>query len=308
MTVILHSGLEGDLRLAAALDRNLIALLHDSASIRTVPGALLDFGSVNDTGSDTKTVRLAGLDGYSPMTTTAAENTDVSTTALVDSHADIAVVRGSLRHDISDLAALTGFRGSDVDPERLALSMVGAFEKWVMDLLATAIQSAGTDVGSSGVNMSDDDFHDAIGTLELSSAEAGAFTCLLHNRQWVDLQESLRSTGGVMGFTSATAEMLAIKGQGYAGSYLGVDIYVSSRCATDGTNRHGAMWGTGFLGIAYGDPNPTMLSGVVRAGPSPLLVEIQRDSSAATSEIIGSGYCGVSIVEDARGVGIVTDA
>ena len=64
MTVILHSGLEGDLRLGAALDRNLIALLHDSASIRTVPGALVDFGSVNDTGSDTKRVRLAGLDGY----------------------------------------------------------------------------------------------------------------------------------------------------------------------------------------------------------------------------------------------------
>ena len=306
MTVILHSGLSGDLRLAAALDRNLLALLHDAATIRTVPGALVDFGTVNDTGSDTKQVRLAGLDGYSAMSTTGAENTDVSTTALVDSHADIAVVRGSLRHDISDLASLTGFNGSDVDPERLALSMVGAFEKWVMSLVATAIQSAGTDVGSSGVDASDDDYYDAIATLELNSVP-GPYFMMVHPRQLVDLQNSWRSTGGIMGFTSATADMLAIKGQGYAGSYLGVDIYVSDQVVGDGTNRHGAMWGTGFLGIAYGDPKPTMLSGVVRAGPSPLLVEVQRDSSAATSEIIGSGYCGVSIIETARGVGFVTD-
>ena len=294
MTVILHSGLEGDLRLAAALDRNLLALLHDAATIRTVPGALVDFGTVNDTGSDTKTVRLAGLDGYTAMSTTAAD------------HATLAVVRGSLRHDISDLAVLTGFNGADIDPERLALSMTGAFEQWVMSLVATAIQSAGTDVGSSGVDASDDDYHDAIAQLELSSVP-GPYYMLAHPRQIVDLQNSWRSTGGIMGFTSATADMLAIKGQGYAGSYLGVDIYVSDQVAGDGTNRHGAMGGPGFLGIAYGDPNPTMLSGVVRAGPSPLLVEVQRDSSAATSEIIGSGYCGVSIIETARGVGFVTD-
>ena len=225
MTVILHSGLEGDLRLAATLDRNLLSLLTDSASIRTVPGALVDFGSVNDTGSDTKSVRFAGLDGYSAMAT-AAENDDVSTTALVDAHSDIAVVRGSLRHDISDLASLTGFSGSDVDPVRLAVSMVGSFEKWVMDLIATAIQSAGTDVGSSGVDASADDYFDALTQLEINSVP-GPFTALLHPRQFADLQNSWRSESGIMGFMPATASMISVKGQGYAGSYLGVDIYLA---------------------------------------------------------------------------------
>ena len=307
MAVILHSNLETDLRLAATLDRGLHELLADRASIRRT-GALQFFGTVNDTGSDTKRVRLAGLNGYDEMSTTAAENTDVSNTSLTDSSADIAVVRGSLRYDESDLAALTGFTGSDINPVVLAGSMVGAFEGWFNQLVANVIDDFGTDVGTSTVDMSVDDWYDAIFTLEIADVP-GPFFAMLHARQLADLQNSLRSEGGAVQFMPATAEMLMIKGQGYAGNLNGVDIYRSSNVNSAGGNRHGAMWGFGALGFCLGVPGPIVGgSQVVQFGDAPILVEFDRDSSAATTEIVGHGYAGVAIIEDSRGVGIVTDA
>ena len=63
---ILHSGLETDLRLAAALDQGLLVSLTDMATIRNVPGAIDFHGSVNGTGSDTGRLRFVGLGCASP--------------------------------------------------------------------------------------------------------------------------------------------------------------------------------------------------------------------------------------------------
>ncbi len=307
MAVILHSNLETDLRLAAALDRGIHELLTDRASIRRT-GAVMFHGTVNDMGSDTKRVRLAGLNGYDEMSTTAAENSDVANTSLTDDSADIAVARGSLRYDESDLAILTGFSGSDIDPIRLAGSMVGAFEGWFNQLVADVIDDFGTDVGSTGVDMSVDDWYDAIFQLELSDVP-GPYFSMLHARQIADFQSSLRSEGGAMQFQAATAEMLRIKGQGFQGEFMGVGIYRSSNVNSAGGDRHGGMWGLGALGYCLGIPRPIIGGGrEVRFGDAPILVEFDRDGSAATTEIIGHGYAGVAIVEDSRGVGIVTDA
>lgn len=307
MAVILHSNLETDLRLAATLDRALHMLLADTASIRRT-GAVPFLGLVNGTGSDTSRIRYAGLNGTDEMSTTAAENTDVSNTSLTDASADIAVVRGSLRYDISDLAALTGFEGSDVDPMVLAAAMVPAFEGWFNQLVADAIDDAGTDVGTSGSDMTADDYYDAITQLELSDVP-GPYYAMLHARQISDLKSSLRSEAGVMSFQDQTAAMLEIKGQGYQGNFLGVDIYRSSNVNSSGGNRHGAMWGQGFVCHKLGVPSAPIAGGqLVQFGDAPILVEFTRDGSAATTEVIGHGYAGVAICEDARGVGIVTDA
>ena len=156
--------------------------------------------------------------------------------------------------------------------------------------------------------MSADDFYDAIYQLELSDVP-GPYFAMLHARQIADWQDSLRSEGGAAQWMAATAEMLAVKGQGFQGNYLGVDIHRSSNVTSSGGNRHGGMWGIGALGYALGIPRPLAGGGrEVRFGDAPILVEFDRDGSAATTEIIGHGYAGVSIVETSRGVGIVTDA
>ena len=304
MTTILHSNLETDLRLAAALDQEIAMLLADRASLRNT-GTIRNYGMVNGMGSDTKVVRLAGLGGTDAFSATAAENTDVATTALTDSSVSIAVARAALRRDISDLADLTGFSGSDITPETLASAMVIEAEAFFVAQVAAAVATASANVGTSGVDASIDDLFSAIFTLELTSNE-GPFTALLHPQQLADLQDSLRAEAGAVQFMPSSAALLEIKGQGYAGSFLGVDIYKSAHVTSAGGNKEGGMWGVGAIGFAEGSPN-IAYGDVVRPAASPLVVEFQRDASAATTEIVGHYYLGVAVIEQDRLVGIVTD-
>ena len=304
MTTILHSNLETDLRLAAALDQEIAMLLADRASLRNT-GTIRNYGMVNGMGSDTKVVRLAGLGGTDAFSATAAENTAVATTALTDSSVSIAVARAALRRDISDLADLTGFAGSDITPETLASAMVIEAEAFFVAQVAAAVATASANVGTSGVDASIDDLFSAIFTLELTSNE-GPFTALLHPQQLADLQDSLRAEAGAVQFMPSSAALLEIKGQGYAGSFLGVDIYKSAHVTSAGGNKEGGMWGVGAIGFAEGSPN-IAYGDVVRPAASPRVGECQRDASAATTEIVGHYYLGVAVIEQDRLVGIVTD-
>ena len=302
---ILHARMETDLRLANVLSQEIALLLSDRTSIRTT-GAIQYFGSVNGAGSDTVAIRQAGLDGYDAMAVTAAEDTDVTATSLQDASASIAVARYSLRRDLGDLAELTGQGASDITVQRLAASAVGEAEKCFMGLVATAIATFGTDVGSSGVDASVDDFFSGISTLEVAN-NSGPYFMLIHPQQLSDLQTSIRAEAGALQFMAPTQEMLNAKGAGYAGSFLGVDVYTSSQVTSSGGNRHGAMWAAGALG--YADAHPIIGFGdTVRPAGSPVVVEIQRDASRAVTEVINHAYFGCSLVQDGMGVGFVTDA
>ena len=261
---ILHSGLETDLRLATALDQALLISLTDMAWIGAPElGAIRDLGFVNGTGSDTARVRFAGLNGADHFAATAAEDTDASETALTDASADIAVARAALVRNIGDLALGTGF-ADDISAERLAADMVFSYRGYYNSLVATAIATASTDVGTSTVDMSVDDFYDAVFQLELSSVP-GPYYCMLHPRQFADFQESLRAEGGATQFSPATQEMLKIAGQGLAGSFAGVNIFLSSDVSSAGGNRHGAMWGQGALAHKRMIPNPPVGAGTAVA-------------------------------------------
>ena len=305
---ILHTGLESDLRLGEALDQALLVSLTDMAWIGAPElGAIRDLGFVNGTGSDTARVRFAGLNGADHFAAPAAEDTDESETALVDASADIAVARAALVRNIGDLALGTGF-ADDISAERLAADMVASYRGYYNGLVATAIATASTDVGTSTVDMSVDDFYDAIFQLELSSVP-GPYYCMLHPRQFADFQESLRAEGGATQFSPATQEMLKIAGQGFAGSFAGVNVFLSSDVSSAGGNRHGAMWGQGALAHKRMIPNPPVGAGTaVAVRMDELLVEITRDASKGVTEVAGNAYVGVGLIEQARIVGIVTDA
>ncbi len=304
MANILHSNLETDVRMASILDRRLNMLLAAQPAMRR-SGAIQFFGSVNGSLSDTHGIRLVGLDGTDQFSATAAEDTDISNTSLTDDSANIAVVRAGLRRDESDLAELTGAGGMDVTPELLAQSMVKESERYFDGTVATAVATASTNVGTSGVDMTHDDFVDGIYQLELNSVP-GPYFSMLHQRQLADWQESLRGEGGALQFQQATAAMLAIKGDNFVGEFLGVGNWVSADVTASGGNREGGMWGFGAIGYKIGIP-VIRFGDVIRPASGPLAVEFQRDASAALTEIIGHFYSGVSVIEQDRLVGIVTD-
>ena len=298
---ITEASLETDLRLAVALDTALRIILTDMASIRNT-GAILNLGSVSGTGSDTSRIRFAGLDGTDSFATTA-DGAAVAETALTDASADIAVVRGAIMREITDLATLTGF-ADDINPARLAQSMAGEYERYFNGLAAAAVANFGTDVGNTAVAMSVDDYYDAIFALEVANVPGGYF-CLLAPVQLANLQESLRAEGGAVQWMPATAEMLSIRGQGYAGTFLGVDVFRSSDVTTTLGARDGGMWGPGALAYKTGTMRPP-IGAVVTSPNSEIVVEFNRNAAAGITEIVGHAYVGVGLIEDDRGIGITT--
>ena len=302
---ILHSSLEADLRMADLIAGEVAILLADTFSLRDVPGALLNLGSINGRGSDTIRVPQMQIDALSA---TAAENTSVANTALTDSSFTCAVVRHALVRELSDLANMTARLPGDADIVGLARTMVDGVNQAFMDSLAATMATLSSSVGASGVNLSVDNWYSAVAALEIAS-NRGPFFAVLHPQQWADLQTSIRAESGVVEMRADHAEAVGIKGQGYAGSFLGVDIYVSSRVdtANAGADRAGAMFAAGCF--AYATGTPVAVPGAVMSQPTDLLtIEIQRPDRSASSLIVGHSYFGTALAEDARGVGIVTDA
>ena len=305
---ILHANLETDLRLAAQLDQALMITLTDMATIRNT-GAIDFHGTVNGTGSDTSRLRYVSLGGSDHFVATLAEDTEVAETAITDTSVDISVTRAALVRNIGDMATATGY-AQDLDAMTLATDMVASYDGYFNGLFTAAGATASTTVGSTGVDMSHSDFMDAVFSLELASVP-GPFYAVLHPRQLADWQESLRAEGGATQFMAATAEMLAIKGQGFVGTHSGVEIWKLSDVAESGGDKQGFAFGAGAFGykVAIIDQRSMLGAGsAVAVRVDEILVEIARDSSKAITEIVGNAWVGVSLKEQARVCGIVTDA
>ena len=307
MATIDYSALNtSGLRLDAMIENEVRALLHDAASIRN-SGALLFAGDVAGIGSDAITLRYAGLDGYEAMNT-VGDGSEITSSNLTMATEDITVGRIGLRYDITDLAALTKL-GNDIDVFRLAESMAGAFESRFMEMVCATFTGFSSSAGTSGVDMSVDDFMDALYLLEIADNPSQLFA-VLHPRQIADLQSSIRNeTANAIAFNPAHHELMKSLGQGFVGDFMGVQIHKSSFCPQNGANREGAMFSAGAIGYALGTPVPLAApSGEIRPAGTPVLVELERDSAFSLTKVVGTAYTGAAIVEQARGVLISTDA
>ena len=307
MATISYSVLNGDgLRLDAMIENEVRALLHDGASIRN-SGALLFAGDIAGMGSDSLTLRYAGLDGYEAMNT-VGDGAEITSSNLSTATADITVGRIGLRYDLTDLAALTKL-GNDIDVFRLAESMAGAFESRFMEMVCATFTGFSSSAGSTGVDMSVDDFMDALYLLEIADNPSQLFA-VLHPRQIADLQASIRNeTANAIAFNPAHHDLLKSLGQGYVGDFMGVQIHKSSFCPQNGGDREGAMFSAGAIAYALGTPVPLAApNGEIRPAGTPVMVELERDSAYSLTKVVGTAYTGAAIVEQARGVLIATDA
>lgn len=302
---ITFANLSGSARLAAILAKEIELTLADRASLHKHP-SIKFMGSVVGSGSNVIQTPIIGLDGYDTMSS-PADGSGVSNQAFTETNSNITVARRALQYSITDLAALTDSVGLNV--QRLAQSMVGSAQMTFQSLLCNVIDDFTSTVGTSGVDMSVDDFYSAQFTLTLASVP-GPYICVLHPRQLADFQSSLRAEAGPSQFVGATQEMLNVKGQGFAGMFNGVDIFVSSKVvsANAGADRAGAMFGYGAVGYAEGSPFAiTGAGGLVNPAGTPIVVELERDASAALTKIVGNYYCGVARLQDSMGVAIITD-
>lgn len=301
---ILYSSI-GDLRLPAILAAEIDLLIADRTWLWGHP-ALMYRGDIGGAGSDTIKRPLIGLGGYDEMAA-VAENASVATTALTDSSVTLAIARQALQRSVSDLARLTDPASGMINVSALAADMVASAMARFTSMIAALGSGFSSSVGSTGVNLSVDNWFSAVLTLELANVD-GPYAAFLHGQQIGDLRTSLRSETGPLQFVPATSEVIQRVGQAAVGSFLGVDILRVNRIPTAnaGADRAGMMIGSGAIQWADAAVPGLGIGGFTTGGR--VSVSVDRDSSAAITKIVGDYYVGVGEYQDAAGVGIVTDA
>ena len=308
---IRFSNMENILRLSAMISQEINLLLKDNANLRNTP--LLSYqGSINSTGSDTVRVRLAGLDGYDSMSAATNEISDESAnkTALTINSADLAAARQYIIYEMSDLASMTGFGGADIDPFRIAQSIAGSYESRFAELTGLAAASFTTTAGSNTTTLSVDDFFDAIFALEQAASGAGApgpYACVLDPKALTELQDSLRNeTGNAISRMQSSMSMLEAKGDNFAGNLFGVDVY-RSKYVKENASSGFDNYMISPMALGYVDGIPAGVQGSADLmSMGKVVVEFDRRPMSASTFIVGHAYLGLGIIEDDRGVKLLS--
>ena len=306
------NGLEGILRLSAMISQEINLLLRDTGNLRNSPFMSYQ-GSINGSGSDTIRVRLAGLDGYDSMLPATSEISDESgnATALTIQSTDIVCARQYLIYQLSDLASMSHFGPSDVDPWRLASSIVGSYETRFAELTATAASSFATSKGANGDLFSVTALFEGIYQLEQADSGRGVpgpYAVVLAPKALSELQSSLRNeTGNAIAQMASTAEMLKVKGRNYAGELFGVEVYRSSAVFGNGSSGYdNYMCGAGCFGFADGVPDMIPGAAMDFMRTAKVLVEFDRAAMSAQTSVVGHAYMGISIINDLKGCKILS--
>ena len=297
--------LSDGVRLSHMISLEINRLLTDTANLRNSQ-FLTYAGSINGIGSDTIRVRKYGLGGRDSFAD-AGEVDDKSAdyTDLDASFADIAVSRQFLIRNISDLASMAGYGSQDLNPFILASDMALSYETRFAELTSDAADSFNQTKGSSSVDFTVDLFFEAISALHTKDSNRGAdgpYALVMHPVALNQLQDSLRNeTGNAISMMAATAEMLQVKGKGYVGKLFGVDIYRSSHVNSAASAYSNYMLSPGAIGYADGVPT-SLPSAVDFMTMGKVLVEMERDGAAASTQIIGHAYMGFKILDNERGL------
>lgn len=296
-----------DATVSASLHQEIYRKLGDRASLLMHP-AIRYIGSVNGTGSNVKKATLWGgdLDAMAAV----AEGSSASNTALTNASVSVTVARQAIQRSVTDLGALTwSYANIESLIEKLSNDMAGSAKRRATSIICDIVDGFTLTAGSTGVDFSVTNWFTAQGLLQDGSNE-GPFLAILAPEQVKNLQASLRAETGPLQFHLATPELMAIKGQGYVGSFMGVDIFVSSLVPTAnaGADVAGCMMAYGAVSWADGFPTPLIGAGGIKLSEGPFYVGLERDESGGLTKVVGNLYFGAAMTQDAMGVSIITDA
>ena len=313
---IRFSNMENILRLSAVISQEINLLLKDNSNLRNTP--LLSYqGSINGTGSDTVRVRLAGLDGFDSMSAAGSEISDESAnkTALTINSADLIAARQYIIYEMSDLASMTGFGGSDIDPFRIAQSIAGSYEARFAALTGAAAASFTNTAGANTTTLSVDDIFDAIFKLEQAGfgtgsagGSPGPYACVLAPKALTELQDSLRNeTGNAISRMQSSMDMLQAKGENFKGNLFGVDVYSSALGVNQNASSGYDNYMISPMALGYVDGIPAGVQGSADLmSMGKVVVEFDRRPMSASTFIVGHAYLGLGIIEDDRGVKLLS--
>ena len=290
-------------RASEVYNRLIHELLMDPTDLR---GVVRNLGDIGGSGSAVLTTGTVDYDlamaAANTDEVTAADNTAVTVGAV-----SLTVAHQIISFGMSDLHSVTGAPGM-LDLQALASKAAQAYGLRFTDLTMAAADTITANVGTSGADMTVDDWFSATATLQQAVCP-GPYTAILAPVQVTDLQASLRSEGGAIQFLPATAAQLSLKGPGFQGSFMGVDIWQSDSVSTSGGNRVGAMFGDGCLGYVEASARGNMPGAISAGAPgSPVYAEFVRAGDPGISRVVAHAFVACGLLETARGVNITTDA
>jgi hypothetical protein len=294
-----------DLALTTMLSQEIHLLLSDTASIRN-SGYVEYAGSVNSLGAGAVTYRKVGLGGRDLFQDATSEVSDESAnvTDITESSEQIVVARHYLIRELGDMASMISYGSPSLDPFLLAEDMAASYDAKFMKKVCTSAGSFTTIKGNNTDTFSTDLFFSTMFSLESSDSDRGApppFALIIHPKSLSELRDSLRNeVSNVIAMAPATMEMMKVKGAGYSGNLLGVDIFRSSHVRDNGGAKENFMIAQGA--IAYCDGAPTLVGADVQSfADQKIVVEYERLPAKAISRIVGHMYCGTSIVRQTNG-------
>jgi len=290
-----------DLRIASVLNQEVWQLTSDKVDLRSTCYRIPAAGVVG-----TLAVKVPQV-LFNDIMAAIGEVTDVPPNALENDTVTVTAARQALRYDPSDEFLISG---GNTGPAELANGLALGYVRRASEMITTLYPSFTAVAGDTTVALTVDDIYDASFDLEKADVSGTSPNCVLSPKQFTDFQSSLRGEGGAIQFVPATADMLANKGQGFKGTWNGINFFTSSQVTDDGTDYYGAMYLPGGIVLLEMPvevirtviPTNAFLS-VAVAGSS-MWVEIQRDASKGLTEMVGNGYLGVALNEDGLGVEI----
>lgn len=223
--------------------------------------------------------------------TDLTEATDAANTAINTTSVAVTADEAGIMVTVTDLLTSSASVGG-LQPYAAELGKALA-NKIDLDILAEVADFA-VSSGSTGVDLTEATFLDAIHQLELGNA-VREFVSVLHPIQISDLRTDLSSTtGAIWGGPSVPSADI-----GGMASLYGVDIFSSTNCASINTNadRQGVMMPLGeSSGLAYVEKIAAR-------------TELERDASLRATEIVVTATYGDECVNTAAngGVKIISD-
>lgn len=242
-------------------------------------------------------VRVADLSGESTLSvefpkwpllaaTNLVEATDLTNTAVDTTSTKVSAGEVGIMITVTDmLLNSTVFGGLEPFAAELGKALANKVD---VDILSAA-SSFTNSVGTSGQDLTETNFLEALFKLENSNAK-GPYICVLHPVQVHNLRVALKSsTGAIWGGPSAPAHDI-----GALASLYGVDIFQTTNCASVNVNvdRQGVMMPMGNQsGLAY----------VLKTGAR---TEFQRNASLRATEVVVTAVYGQSCVNTAGNGGV----
>lgn len=240
-------------------------------------------------------------DGGNLMTAIAQDGSAHANTAYASDSTSVTLVPKAVNRAVTDFARYLAPLGA----QDFAKDLVWAYQQSLIADIANVTDGFAQSVGTTAVNLTWEDIIEAKTLLSLANAE-GPMICILHPRQWGDLEVDLLSQDNIV--RSAGLGAFDTKTGSYKGQYLGIDFFTTPHVPTAnaGDDRAGALFSTNGVVVAHALVSADEADADIMVMGNVILERCRDGVGSKTNYMLRATY-GVSIGVEA-GVTIISDA